>query len=735
MPREPKPAEAALQGEFNRGQALHQQGKLADAERIYRDILRRRPDHFDALHLLGVIALQTRHAKKAADLISKAIALNANVAAAHNNFGNALLDLKRPGDALASFDKAIALDPHFAVAHNNRANALLDLKRPEEALASCDKAIAAAPDLAIAHNNRGMALLKLNHPDEALASFDQAVALKPDLAMAYNNRGNALIDLSRLPDALASYEKAVALEPTLAMAHNNRGMALIDLKRPEEALASFDRAIALKPDYAEACYGRGVVFHDLERYREAADAFAQALAIDPKYPFAKGAVLHHKMLCCDWNGVDSLIAEISHDVASGQPSATPFGWQGVCTSQRSLQLCAELYCDAKFPAKPATFSRRLSADNKIRIGYLSGEFRNQATSTLLVGVLENHDNSRFETYAFDNGWDDQSELRKRIDDSVHHIVNIRQLSDPAAAAAICDNHIDLLINLNGYFGEHRMPVFARRPAPIQVNYLGFPGTLGARYIDYIIADRHVIPENHDIFYTEKVVYLPNCYQANDDKRKIATRVFSRSEFGLPEAGIVFCCFNNNYKIMPDVFDCWMRILKQVDGSVLWLLENNATAAGNLKREAAARGIREERIVFAKPLALPDHLARHRLADLFLDTLPYNAHTTASDALWAGLPVLTCLGQTFAGRVAASLLNAIGLPELITTTLDAYERMAVHLATQPKTLTAIKLKVAENRLAKPLFDTRLFTRHIEAAYAAMFERHRAGLPAAHIDIAN
>ena len=735
MPHEQKPAETALQAEFNRAQALHQAGRLADAERTYRAVLRRQPNHFDALHLLGVIALQTRHAEQAAELIGKAIGVNASVAAAYNNLGNAFLDLKRPENALASFDKATALEPAFAIAHNNRANALLDLNRLEEALASYDAAIALAPDLAMAHSNRGIALLRLGCPEEALVSFDRAIALKPDLAMAHLDRGNTLIQLSRLQDALASFDNAITLEPDLAMAHNNRGITLRDLKRPADALASFERAIAAKPDFAEAWFGRGVAYHELERYEEAVDAFAQTLAIDPQYPFAKGAFLHHKMLCCDWNGVDGLIAEVSDDVASGRPSATPFGWQGVCTSQRSLQLCAEQYCDAKFPAKPATFSRRQSANDIIRIGYLSGEFRNQATSTLLVGVLENHDNSRFETYAFDNGWDDRSDLRNRIDDSVHRIVNIRQLGDPAAATAISENHIDLLINLNGYFGEHRMPVFARRPAPIQVNYLGFPGTLGARYIDYIIADRHVIPENHEMFYMEKVVYLPNCYQANDDKRKIATRVFSRSEFGLPEAGFVFCCFNNNYKIMPDVFDCWMRILKQVDGSVLWLLENNITAAGNLKREAAARGIHAERIIFAQPLALPDHLARHRLADLFLDTLPYNAHTTASDALWAGLPVLTCLGQTFAGRVAASLLNAIGLPELITTTLDAYERMAVHLATQPKTLTAIKLKVAENRLATPLFDTKLFTRHIEAAYIAMFERHRAGLPAAHIHIPN
>jgi predicted O-linked N-acetylglucosamine transferase (SPINDLY family) len=383
-----------------------------------------------------------------------------------------------------------------------------------------------------------------------------------------------------------------------------------------------------------------------------------------------------------------------------------------------------------------SFRRRPAAHkNKIHIGYLCGEFRNQATSTLLVGVLENHDPSRYEIYAFDNGWDDQSEIRKRINACVPHLINIRGENDRSAADAICDQQIDILLNLNGYFGEHRMGVFAQKPAPIQANYLGFPGTLGASYIDYIIADRHVIPTDHEAFYAEKVVYLPHCYQANDSNRPIATRGFNRAECGLPPDGFVYCCFNNSYKILPEVFDCWMRLLKQVSGSVLWLLETNATAEANLRREATARGVDPQRLVFAKRAAHPDHLARHRLADLFLDTLPYNAHTTASDALWAGLPVLTCLGQTFAGRVAASLLHAIDVPELITPTMQDYERRAIDLAAQPEQLAAIRRKLADHRLTTPLFDTRLFTRHLEAAYSAMVERHQAGLPPDKIVVPN
>ncbi len=347
--------------------------------------------------------------------------------------------------------------------------------------------------------------------------------------------------------------------------------------------------------------------------------------------------------------------------------------------------------------------------------------------------MEHHDRARFEIYAFDNGWDDHSETRRRIHDCVDGIIQIRELGDPAAIAAIRERGIDILVNLNGYFGDDRMRLFAQRAAPLQVNYLGFPGTLGAPYMDYIVADREVLPPDQRMLYSEKVAWLPNCYQANDREKEIAARSFGRAECGLPEQGFVFCCFNNAYKITPAIFDCWMRILGKVEASVLWLLEDTAAAAANLRREAAARGIDPNRLVFAGRMPLPEHLARHRCADLFLDTLPYNAHTTASDALWTELPLVTCRGETFAGRVAASLLTNMRLPELITTTLPDYERLAIELATAPERHAAIKQKLAANRLTTPLFDTGLFTGHLEAAYIAMYERYLAGLAPDHIEI--
>ncbi|MDB5656555.1 MAG: repeat-containing protein [Tardiphaga sp.] len=582
------------------------------------------------------------------------------------------------------------------------------------------------------HYNYGIALKALGRPDEALQRFTEALRINPQNAESWNNRGLVHNDLRDYAAALADFDRAIALNPRYAAGFFNRSRSLAELKRYDEALASCAQALALQPGLAEAWFGRGFIFQQMRRPGEAVAAYTRASLLNPDLPLLKGSLLHQKMLMCDWHGTDELIAGIEADFMSGKLSAEPFAWQGIAADESSLSRCAALYAAARYPAhSPASsFAPRLSGD-KIRIGYLSGEFREQATSLLLVGVLERHDKERFEVVAFDNGFDDGSPTRRRIDAAVDRIVDIAGLSDPDAVAAIRDQRIDILVNLNGYFGDHRSGVFARRAAPIQVNYLGFPGTLGAAYMDYIVADAIVLPQVQRPFFVEKVVTLPNSYQANDDTRPIADRCFTREECGLPAQGFVFCCFNNAYKITPAVFDVWMRILAQVEGSVLWLLEDSAAA--NLRREAAARGIDPSRLVFAARLPPPQHLARHRVADLFLDTLPYNAHTTASDALWAGLPLLTCCGGTFAGRVASSLLHDLQLPELIAATLQEFERLAVELAIDPRRLTAIRHRLAVHRLTAPMFDTALFTGRLEAAYVAMMARYRAGLAPDHLTI--
>jgi predicted O-linked N-acetylglucosamine transferase (SPINDLY family) len=452
--------------------------------------------------------------------------------------------------------------------------------------------------------NYGIVLKALGRPDEALRRFTEAIAVNPGNAETWNNRGTVRSDLGDYGAAIEDFDKAITLNPNYAAALFNKSKSLTRMRRYGDAVAASDRALAIKPDLAEAWFGRAMIFHELQRHDEAASAFANALRIDPQLPFLKGGLLHQKMLTCDWEHVDSLIKEIESDIASGKLTAEPFGWQGIATSERSLQRCAELYNAKTFPAGPASPAVLRSGMNaKIRVGYLSGEFRQQATSLLLVGVLEHHDNKQFDIYAIDNGWDDQSATRRRIDQAVPRRIDIAGLNDAQALAAIRENRIDVLVNLNGYFGQGRTRLFAQRAAPLQVNYLGYPGTLGASYMDYIIADHHVLPAAHRAFYSEKVVYLPNCYQANDRSKAIAARTFDRQECGLPAQGVVFCCFNNAYKVTPQIFDCWMRILKHVDGSVLWLLEDTASAVANLRREAVARGVGADRLYFCRACAV------------------------------------------------------------------------------------------------------------------------------------
>ena len=623
-----------LQSRFRQGLALHRQGELTAAERIYREVLEQQPRHFDSLHMLGVIALQTRRAERGIELIRKAIGLNEKVAAAHNNLGKALLDLGRPGEALASFDQATALDPGFAEAHVNR--------------------------------------------------------------------GNALVKLRRLEDALVGYQQAVALRPDHAEAHRNCGNIFSKLRRYDEAFAAYDKVLALKPNL----------------------------------PGAEGHRLYARMHLCDWSRWEAESAHLIESVRNGHANTQPFIFLAIPSSSEDQLQCARLWAANNYPAheKPVWQGERYHHD-RIRVAYLSADFRQHALSFLMAGMFECHDKSRFEVTAISFGVDDNSEIGRRVKASFERFVDARSYSDEQIADLIKALEIDIAVDLMGFTTDSRTGIFARRPAPVQAHYLGYPGTIGARYIDYLIADRVVVPDNQRGFYSEKLVLLPDSYLVNDRKRSIADRTFTRTELGLPLDGFVFCCFNNNHKITPRVFDGWMRILGQVEDSVLWLFQDNAKAADNLKKEALARGVNAERLIFAGRMPPSDHLARHRAADLFLDTLPYNAHTTAADALWAGLPVLTCLGETFVGRVAASLLNAVGLPELITTTLEDYEALAIRLATHPDQLAAITAKLEANRLTTPLFDTRRFTAHIEAAYTAMHARHRAGLAPDHIAISN
>ena len=725
---------AALAAKLQTALKLHQQGQLQRAEGLYREILKQQPRHFDALHFLGVAALQVGNAQATVDLISKAIAVNPGSAAAHYNFGIALHNLGRSDEALASFDRALAISPDYADALNNRGIALHALNRCEEALATFDRTLAIRPGSAETFYNRGTSLQSLRRTEEALASYEQALAIRPDYAEALSNRGLTLQHLHRTDEALASFERALAVSPDSAEILNNLGITLQSCGRTDDALASYARALAINPENLEALNNCGGLLDSLKRYEEARTCYERILRARPDYPFVFGNWLLTKIMICDWTELSAGFEEHLARIDAGKPVAPPFALLTTPASRLQQRNCAAVYVQERFhlPASPLAGGAR-PAHHRIRIGYFSANFHDTATANLIAGVFERHDRQRFELIAFSFGVPSRDAMRARLEAAFDRFIDVREKSDAEIAQLSRTLEIDIAVDLKGFTQDSRTEIFIHRAAPLQVIYLGYPGTTGAHYIDYLIADQTIIPPEHVDGYAEKIAYLPHSYQANDGSRMIADRQFTRPSVGLPERGFVFCCFNNNYKITPGVFDIWMRLLQKTGGSVLWLLEDNPAAARNLRTEAQQRGIAAERLVFAPRMTLPEHLARHRLADLFLDTLPCNAHTTASDALWAGLPVVTCLGETFAGRVAASLVRAVGLPELVTESLDAYEALAMELANDPAALAVIRQRLAKNRLKEPLFDTPLFTRHLEGAFTAMWERHQSGMPPENIVI--
>jgi len=758
--------EITAQRHYRHGLASHQQGRLAQAEDSYREALRVRPTHCNALHLLGVIAYQRGEPAIAVDLIGRAVAIDPACAAAHNNLGNALTDLAHHDAALASFDRSIELEPDDPVAYNNRGRALAGLERHDDALASYDRALALDSGYAEAYNNRSNVLRGLAQYGPALASIDKAILLKSDFVDAHVNRGHVLQDQGRHLEAVASYDAAIVLQPAFAAAHlgrgvsldhlrdhaaslvsyeraivlnaedaeahNARGNALRALRRFAAARASYDRAIELRSDRADYYYNRGSAWDDQQHHEAALADYDRALALEPGYPYLKGTHWYARRRICEWRDSGDNTAELLAGLERHDKVTTPFSAIALLNSPAAQRRAAELWIKDKHPPRcdlPPIPVRRRS--ERIRVGYFSADFHDHATCYLIAELFEKHDRRRFELLGFSYGPDVDHAMRRRVKAAFDRFFDVGALSDSDVAVLARDLRVDIAVDLKGFTADNRVGIFAHRAAPIQVGYLGYPGTMGADYIDYLVADRVLIPEADCQHYAEKIVYLPNSYQVNDSTRRISERQFSRAELGLPQSSFVFCCFNNNYKVSPDTFDGWLRILRHVDGSVLWLIEDNARAAENLCHEARRRDIDPRRLIFGGRMPLPDHLARHRAADLFLDTTPCNAHTTASDALWAGLPVLTCMGDAFAGRVAASLLTAIGLSELIASTPIEYEALAVALATDAVRLRRIRDTLNRNRASAPLFDSSLFTRHLENAYTQMYERDLAGLPPQHI----
>ncbi len=720
------PAIAAAHG--TRGVALQRLKRFEEAVASYDRAIALVPDDASMFHNRGNALQDLKRFEEAVASYDRAIALKPDHVGAVFNRGNALQHIKRFDEAIASYGRAIALKPSHADAFNNRGIALQELGRFDEAIENFDRASALAPDHAGAFYNRGAALRELKRFDEAVASYDRAIALDPGHAGSYFNRGNALHALRRFDEAVSNYNHAIALRPDYAEAFNNRAVSLKELKCIEAALADCDIAIALKPDYADAFNNRGVALQELKRFDEAIESYRRAFALAPDHKFAFSGLADCAIKVCDWTQSDGLFGELRRHIIERRSQVSPFLLLGYSDDAELQLTCARHYVLDRIGAAPRRLEPAAAWRNdKIRLAYLSSDFRLHPLSFLMAELFEVHDRSRFDVIGVSHGPDDGSDMRSRLMRGFDRFIDVRAKGDQEVARLLNDLRIDIAIDLNGHTQGARPAILASRPAPIQVSYMGLPATMGADFIDYVVADATVVPFEQQPYYAEKIVHLPDCYMVNDRKRIISPHTPSREAVGLPPEGLVFCCFNNNWKITSDMFDVWMRLLGAIAGSVLWLFRDNPYAETNLRKEAAARGIDPARLVFADRLPLRDHLARHRLADLLLDTLPYNAHTTASDALWSGLPVLTCRGKTFAGRVAASLLDAVGLPELVTGSLEEYESLALRLATDAALRGGVREKLEHNRTRTPLFDTDRFCRHVEAAYATMWEIQQRGEP--------
>jgi protein O-GlcNAc transferase len=739
--------------------AFHQRGMLAEAEKFYAAILNVRPHHFDALRLLGVLRQQQGNNAEAMRLIGAALKLQPRSFDALGNFAGVLYSLGRYDEALAAYDQALAITPHHPETLYNRGNALLLLGRNEEALAAFDQALAHRPDHPDMLINRGSALLQLDRAAEALATFDTVLDTQPDHAGALGNRATALKVLGRYEEALEVYRKVLERTPDNVAVLNDCGGALLLLKRAEEALAVFDRVLAIAPDQPDALKNRVDLLHVLGRHDEAVEGYDRLLVAAPHdadalykrgkslwatarreaamdsyeraraldHPLAAGELAMCRMRVADWRQADELAEVLGARIAEGK-FVDPFVTLVFGLHPREQVESAIRFVRTKAPAVATPFVHTAaSRADKLRIAYASSDFRQHPVGVAIAELLERHDRTRFEIIGVSYGADDASDTRARIIEACDAFHDVASDTDDHRVATLLNGlQAHIAVALNGLTGGSRLGVLAYRPAPIQVSYLGYAGTTGADFIDYVLADATVLPFDQQPFFAEKIVQLPGCYHANDTTRQIAARTPTRSELGLPDHGFVFCCFNQSYKITAPVFDVWMRLLAQAQRSVLWLTKMDDLTHANLRREAGARGIDPDRLIFAPRVdRLDDHLARQRAADLFLDTLPYNAHSTACDALWTGVPVVTCVGNSFAGRVAASMLAAAGLPELVTHSLEDYEALALALAGDPARLSAMRRKLEDNRSTCALFDADRFRRNVEAAYSTMWDIYRRG----------
>ncbi|QWD90887.1 tetratricopeptide repeat protein [Polynucleobacter sp. MWH-Braz-FAM2G] len=679
--------------------AAIQANEFIAAQSLLNEVLRIEKNQPDALRFLGVIAALQKDWDQALRLIDLAIECNPQNGVAHSNRGNILIELGRSEEALLAYENAINLQPSYAEAHSNRGNVLQALGRYQEALTSYEKAVQIDPNYAQAFYGVARLFLLRKQYDYAFGCCEQALKINP------------------------RYEEALAL----------KGEILFEIKDYSKALTVYDELLLLNSNSCEAWISKGNIFSEIKQFQEAEISFRSALAIAPDTEFLLGLLIQNRLQMCKWEGLDKEVEDLARMVEAGKKAAIPYNLISLLDDRRLIRRSIEIYADSMRGSITRVQQVGFAQKEKIRLGYFSADFHDHPTAHLIAELFECHDKSKFELIAFVFGRNTTDAMRMRLEKSFDQFIDVNDRTDKEVAELSREMEIDIAIDLKGFTGEARPKIFMYGAAPIQISYLGFPGTMGSSSFDYVVADSVLIPEANQDGMAEKIIYMPDTYQVNDKKRPIAPLIKSRLDFGLPSSGFIFCCFNNNYKITPVVFDGWVRILDSVKDSVLWLYEDNPYAKENLKQEFRKRGLDANRLIFAGRMDLPNHLARYQLADLFLDTTPCNAHTTASDALWAGLPVLTVIGQSFGSRVAASLLKSVGLPELITNNQAEYERLAIELATKPTKIHEFKSRLKRNILHTPLFDTVKFTKNLEIAFQEVFRRKHANLAPDHIHV--
>ena len=717
------------------GNSNHRLGRYTEALSVFKNSLKISPNNSITFFNMGNIYLDIDHFEDAKTSFEFAIRYKSDFKEAYNNLGITLQKLGYFSEALAAYKQVMLIDPSDYYALYNMGIIYGKQRRNNDAIKSFQSALKLYPKSCECLNNLGLAFDRMGEYAKAVETFNQAISYNPSFFEAYNNLGNTYRNQGSLSKSISNFKQSISIKFDFADGHNNLGVALTTMGRLSDAHIALQKAISLDPHHAEAYNNLGICLTHKKQLTEAIAAYEKALELQPEYSEARSQKLHLQAHICDWSAIkaDSSYLE---DLGVSQGSISPFSVLCLEDEPQRHRLRAEKCANTKYPMKPRPFEKMSkSTFDRIKVGYFSADFNEHPVAYLIAKVLEEHDRNKFEISAYSLHTGPDSEIRKRLINSVDNFENVEELNDFEIMQKARDDEIDIAIDLTGYTQNNRTAIFAHRAAPIQINFLGYPGTLGAKFMDYIIVDHTLVPDENQKYFSEAPIYLPNSYMPTDNTRIISPRALSRKQLGLPENAFVFCCFNNNYKISEDVFDIWMRVMKLVEGSVLWLRKTNEISDKNLIKAAETRGVAASRIIFANKIPMDEHLARHKLADLFLDTFAFNAHTTASEALWAGLPVVTKVGQGFAARVAASLLNAIGLPELITHSKREYEGLILELATNKEKLEKITEKLAKNRPTKPLFDTEQYTRHLESAYHLAHQKYLSGKKPSKILIEN